>query len=67
MFSAAKIACKLKAEQTQVCEVRRIPGLMLVHFREYGPLFLFFSLKVAPGTRDSTIRQPLVTKLMGGW
>ena len=36
MFSAAKIACKPKAEQNQVCEVRLIPGLNLFHFPEYG-------------------------------
>ena len=34
VFSAAKIACKPKAEQNQVCEVRLIPGLNLVHFQE---------------------------------
>ena len=34
MFSAAKIACKPKTEQNQVCEVRLIPRLNLVHFRE---------------------------------
>ena len=38
VFSAAKIACKAKAESNQVCEARLIPGLNLVHFREYGPL-----------------------------
>ena len=38
VFSAAKIACKPKAEQNQVREVRLIPGLNLVRFLEYGPL-----------------------------
>ena len=40
-FSAAKIACKPKGEQNQVCKVRLIPGLNLVHFWEYGPLWHF--------------------------
>ena len=37
-FSAIKIACKTKAEQNQISEVRLIPGLKLFHFWEYGPL-----------------------------
>ena len=34
---AEKIACKTKAEQNQLCEVRLIPGLKLFHFQEYVP------------------------------
>ena len=43
VFAAVKIACKPKAEQNQACEIRLIPGLHLVHFREYGPLRLAYS------------------------
>ena len=33
-FSAAKLHCKTKVEQNQVCEVRLIPGINLFHFLE---------------------------------
>ena len=39
MFSAAIIACKPNAEQNQVCEVRLIPRLNIVHFLEYRPMW----------------------------
>ena len=45
-FSVAKIACKTKAGQNQVCEVRLISRLKLFHFRQCSrirPLRYIFS------------------------